>query len=380
MIDLSRNGYSHEEIRNVLHMKYGSRLVRFRYLLLDKDENEVAELKTVESGTIEMAAFAVLKRTAKFKLKSIDFMVNNELRVINWNTDRIQVFVEFKMPDGGWINFSLGIFLLSSPVRREEGESIYREVEAYDKLIIPKEDKVTERYTIRAGTSYHDAMVSLLESTGVRKINIENSEKLIPNDKEYDPGTEKLRIFNDLASDLNFTPLWVDEFGFFRSFQYRSPQEQPSDYVYRDDDMSVTANGMEEELDLFDLPNVFTVVVANPDNDTILKSTFENTNPNHPRSIPRLGRRVVRFEEKDDIADQEALDSYVERLAAESSQVYGRLKFTTAIMPFHSYFNVLRIRNSTLGINEKYSETNWKIPLVPGGEMTHEVRRVVNLT
>lgn len=414
-IDLSRNGYSHEQVRDVLHMKHGSRKVRFRYFLLDKNENELAEIShLVESGSIEQSAFSDIKRTAKFRLKEDKYIDRdgNE-KEINWNTDRIQVFVEFKIPDwfeqveetdknvyflqasqpiemqrrkvyftkkeGGWIDFSLGVFLISSPTRKEE-QSIYREIEAYDKLLITKEDKVTDRYTIKAGTTYYDAMVALLDSASIDKYNIENNDKTLKNDKEWDPGTEKLAILNDLASDLNFTPFWVDEWGFYRSNQYRSPQEQPSDYTYQDDELSIVESGIEEELDLFNLPNVFTVVVANPDTEETFVSTVENNNPNHPRSIPSLGRRVVRFEEKDDIADQESLDAYVERLAFESSQIYGRVRFQTAIMPFHSYSNVLRIINSKLGINDKYSEVSWKMNLEAGASMEHEVRKVVSLT
>lgn len=412
MIDLSRDGYTHEQIVNMLHMRKGSRKVRFRYFLLDQNGNELAELDTVESGSVEMSAFADLKRSAKLKMRDTTYTIGGEEVEINWNTDRIQIFVEFRMPEEyeqsvlhddewyfltpvfgtddtrrivwtkkeeGWVAFSLGIFLLSSPTKQEEGNSVYLEVEAYDLLLIVKEDRVTDRYTIPGGTRYYDAMVDLLQSAGIQNINIENNEKTIPNYKEYDPGTEKLAILNDLASDLNYTPFWVDEYGYFRSSQYQSPQNRPTDYVYEDDDLSVTVEGMEEELDLFDLPNVFTVVVANPDDDTEYRATVENTNPDHPRSIPSLGRRVVRFEEKDDIADQESLDSYVERLASESSQIYGRVKFSTAIMPFHSYQNVLRIRNKTLGVNYKYVETNWKIPLEAGADMEHEVRRVVSL-
>lgn len=414
MIDLSRDGYTHEQVKNMLHMRKGSRQIRFRYFLLDRNENELAELNTVESGSIEQAAFSDIKRTAKFTIKDTTYVNNEgEISEIDWYTDRIQVFVEFKMPDeytqaameddewyfispgfatnqtrktvwtkkeGGWVTFSLGIFLISSPTKTEEGKHVYREIEAYDKLLILQEDKVTERHTVKAGTRYYDAMVSLLQSAGVDKINIENNNKLINNDKEWEPGTEKLKILNDLASDMNFTPFWVDEFGYFRSSQYRSPQDSPTDYIYEDDDLSVTLPGMEEELDLFDLPNVFHVVVANPDTEEEFISMVENNNPDHPRSIPRLGRRVVRFEEKDDIADQESLDGYVERLASEASQVYGKVKFSTAIMPFHSYSNVLVIRNKTLGIDHKYAETNWSMNLEPGADMSHEMRRVVSLT
>src|SRR5690606_4612041 len=274
------NGYSHEQVVEMLHMKHGSRQVRFRYFLLDKNENEKAEISDiVESGSIEQSAFADIKRTAKFKLK------DNNKYDIDWNSDRIQAFVEFKVPDwfeqveetdtnvyflqasqpiemrrrkvyftkkeGGWIDFSLGVFLLSSPVRKDEGENVYREVEAYDKLLVTKEDKVTDRYTITAGTRYYDAMVNILQSAGINEYNIESNDKVLPKTKEYDPGTEKLTILNDLASDLNFTPFWVDEWGFYRSNQYRSPQERASDYTYQEGLLSIMATGGGEERDLF---------------------------------------------------------------------------------------------------------------------------------
>lgn len=401
-IDLSRDGYTHEQVRDLLHMRQGSRRVRFRYFLLDKNENEKGELKTVESASIEQSAFSDIKRTAKIRLK-------DDTDDIDWNSDRIQIFIEYRIPDwmeqhevenwyfitpvfgttdkqieftkreGGWIAFSLGIFLLSTPTRVEEGRNVYRDVECYDKLLIVKEDLVTDRYTIGKGTNYYNAMWLILLSAGVGKFNIEDSGKALPNDKEYDPGTSKLEILNDLASDINFTPFWVDEYGYFRSNTYQSPSTQSPDYEYQDDDMSVVEAGMEEELDLFGLPNVWTVVVSNPDNDSVLTSTVENHNPDHPRSIENLGRRVVRYEEKDNIADQAALDAYTERLATEATEIYGHIKFSTAIMPFHSYSNVLQIRNQTLGINDKYSETKWSMNLESGGSMEHECRRVVSL-
>lgn len=381
-VDLSRNGYSHEKVRDILHMKHGSRKIRFRYFLLDKSENELGEIShLVESGSIEQSAFADIKRTARFILKDERFIDNNgNERDINWITDRIQVFVEFEMPDGGWVDFSLGLFLLSSPVRKEEGGCAYREVEAYDKLLITKEDKVTERYTIPTGTKYYDAMVQILVSAGITKYVIENDEKTLPTDKEYDPGTEKLAILNDLASDLGFTQFWVDEYGYFRTSRYRPPEDQATDYIYEDDEISVIYPGTEEEMDLFDLPNVFVVTVANPDTEEEFVSVVENTNPDHPRSIPNLGRRVVRVEEKDNIADQEALDAYTERIAQEASQIFGKIRFETAIMPFHSYGNILQFKNRTLGINNKYFETSWSMNLEPGASMMHEARRTVRLT
>lgn len=372
MIDLSRDGYSHQEIVDILHMRHGSRKIRFRYMLLNKDEEEIKDIsKSVEGGRVEQSAFSEIKRTASLYIK--------DNKNINWYTDRIQVYVEFQGKKG-WITFSLGVFLMSTPTKKEQKDGIYREVEAYDKLLILKEDKVTERYTINKNTRYYKAMTDLIISANENKYNIEDSGKVLNNDKEYPPGTEKLQILNELASDLNFTPFWVDEYGYYRSSRYISPQDRAADYIYVDDELSIIENGMEEELDLFDLPNVFNIVVSSPDDESLnLSAVAENNNPAHPRSIQNLGRRVVRYEEKDNIADQASLDAYVERIAFEASQIYGRVKFNTAIMPFHSYSDVLHVKNKVLNIDDKYSEVNWSIELSEGAMMSHEARKVVSL-
>ena len=84
-------------------------------------------------------------------------------------------------------------------------------------------------------------------------------------------------------------------------------------------------------------------------------------NPNSITSSSR-GRTIVDFREVDNIADQESLDAYVQRIANNASQVYGYINFETAIMPMHSYSDVLDLGYSKLGIAGKYSETNWTLP------------------
>lgn len=341
-------------------------------------------------------------------------LYQTELKEVDWSNKRIQPFIEFKMPDefkqkhwtetehyftmpnqsvpedvlkheyeqarNGWLSYPLGVFLVSTPTKKEDGMSIVRDIEAYDKLLILKEDKTDKRIFFSAGRTYYDCMVKILGTAGIKQYNIENNGKKLPTGKEYDPGTEKLAILNELASDLNFTPFSVDEYGFFRSEQYRSPQEASEDYVYEDDGESVIIPGVEETLDTFNLPNVFIVTAVNPDTEEVLRATFTNDSPSHPLSTVNLGRRIVRVEEKNDIADQAALDSYVERIAFETSQIYGKISFSTALMPFHGYSDVLRLRNRTIGIEGKYAETDWSMSLKAGGTMNHEVRKVVSLT
>jgi hypothetical protein len=297
---------------------------------------------------------------------------------IDYLSDRIQPFMEIQMPDGNWIDFPLGVFILSTPTKRDEVNGVYREIEAYDGLVILDEDKFTSRFYLTAGTKYTDAVESILRSAGITRFNIEPKSATLATDMEFKIGTSKLEAINQLLQAINYTPIWVDANGYFVASQYVSPAERAVDYSYKDDELSVIYNGMEEELDLYGVPNVWVVTQSNPEK-TPLVSTKTNDNPDSPTSTVNVGRNIVDFREVDDISDQETLDAYVDRIAFEASQVFGKLKFRTALMPFHEYADVIHVKYDALKIDYKFSETAWKMPLKAGAEMEHEVRRVVSI-
>lgn len=69
MKDLSRQGYTHEEIMDALTMRTGAREVRYRYDLLDSDEQKKGELYEVQSAEVSFSAFSEIKRSARFSLR-----------------------------------------------------------------------------------------------------------------------------------------------------------------------------------------------------------------------------------------------------------------------------------------------------------------------
>jgi len=69
MKDLSRDGYSHEQIRNMLHATSGSREIRFRYDLLNQKEEKIGEIDTMTGGEVTMASMDTIKRTARFSMR-----------------------------------------------------------------------------------------------------------------------------------------------------------------------------------------------------------------------------------------------------------------------------------------------------------------------
>jgi hypothetical protein len=369
LIPLARDGYTDQQIKDALHGKHGSRKIRFRFDLLDSNEVKKKELSNVLGGEVSFAALNDIKRTARFSLVDDGS--------INFLSDRIQPFVELRM-SGGWISFPLGVFLLSSPARTDEPGGVMRDVEAYDGLVILRDDKLDDVLTIAAGTNYKTAIADVLTGAGITKTIIEDTTKTLPRDVAFEVGTDKLKVANALASQINFTPLRVDVNGYFITNTYVAPSERAAEYTYQDNQLSVIYNGMTEEMDLFGVANKWIVVRTNAE-QAPLKSTYTNDNAGSMTSTVNRGRVIADYREVQDIADQTALDAYTERIAFEASQIYGRVEFETAIMPMHDYYDILNVIYGPLGINGNYTELSWSIPFDIGGKMKHSVRKVVTI-
>lgn len=371
MLSLAVNGYSEKAVINQLHAHKGMREVKFRYDLLNKHDVKIGELTSKQGSNINFNSLAEIKRTATFSFKE------SELQDVDWLNDRIRPVFLLKMP-GGYAEWPLGVFLISSPVRREFNKGIYRDIEAYDSSLILLEDKFDNRYRIPSGTKYTKAITDILNGAGIWKVNITAHSGVISVDKEFEIGTSKLEAINTLLTEINYTSIWVDENNYFIARPYVLPSDREADYIYRNDELSIIHDGASEELDLFNVPNKWVRYLSNPEKATI-RSVYVNDLPTSKTSTINRGRTIVDADKVDDILDQATLDEYVKRLAYESSNVYGKFIFETALMPHHSYMNMLFIEHTGIGVSAKYTETAWSMSLTAGGRMMHNTRRVIQI-
>lgn len=342
------------------------RHVSFAFELLDSDNRHKRWLDDVVQGSGQVAnnALAEIKRTARFEVV--------EGSDIDWLADRIKPWAILN-----GISYPLGIFLPSSPTRRHSRGVVVRHVEAYDQAVILREDKVDSRYTVAAGANYIAQARVVLESAGITEMNLTPSSKTLPAAREWDPGTPKLQIVNDLFGAINYRSLYFDSDGLAVGEPYLSPTTAPARHLYATDDASLVLAGAEEELDLFDISNKWVLYTSQPDQAS-LRSVYTNTNPGSPTSTVSRGRTIVDFR-RVEAADQPALDAKVARLAFEASQVYTAVNFSTAIVPDHGESDVIDFVHSGLGISARYVEHTWELPLVAGGAMRHRIRRVVTV-
>lgn len=369
--DRNPNSHTEAEILAVLRGNYGVRRFGFRYELLTENNVYVQELTNIESAKVEQNWLADIKRTAN--------LVIRETGEINYLSDRIKPYIRTWLPPYGsldYVEHPQGVFMLTSPKRNsDEQNRVTRDVTAYDPLKVFTDDKVTTRYTVVSGAVVTDAISTLLGS--IPK-NISPSTKTLVTANEYEPGTTKLAIINDLCSTINYESLSFDEDGTAVVQPYRDPPSRAEEFVYGTGGAGLIVPDVDQELDLFDVANRWVRVVSEPDRP-LLTSTYTNADPSSPTSTVRRGRTIVDFATEEDAVDQATLDAKVARLAFEASQVYEAFEFSTALMPIHSGNDVYRVVYPSLAINTKYVEQSWSLELKPGSPMAHRARRVVKV-
>lgn len=370
------NSHSPAEILSALQAPTGSRWFSYRYDLLAKDGQLVGPLDNVLACTVSQNWLADIKRTARFTLR--------EAGGIDYLSDQIQPWVRLRLPPYGeadWAEWPQGVFLLSSPKRSvNQAGLITRAIEAYDQIQIYADDLVTDRYTVAAGTQYMTAVRALLgaDSPWRPPTKFPPLTTVLPVTKEWPPGTSKIAIINELLDAVNHESLSFDEYGGAVIRPYVNPADRAAEFTYASGQYGLIVPDLDQELDLFAVPNHWVLVFSEPEVAPLVAS-YTNANPASPTSTIRRGRTITDFRTEQEAADLPTLQDKAKRLAFEASQVFEAIEFSTAMMPFHSGNDVYNITYDRMAINAKYAEQTWDLELRAGAVMKHRARRVVTV-
>lgn len=372
-------------------LQASQRTWRFRYELYD-GWYEFKGPVVVEKCNVEYNALATgPNRTAKFRIPAA------EAANIDFYGDQIKAYAELLMPDGGYATFSVGTFDVTTSGRRwinkiakggntvQATESV--EVVGYDGLVRLQQASSHLRYASSVGEFFTEEMKGPLSSVrlGIQGYNITPSTVTEATQLEWEVGTSYLTIVNNLCEQINYDPIHLNGQGIATTGPYTPPELASVAYTYLVDRKSVIIPGIDVELDLFDIPNVFVAMVSEPDRPP-LRSMYTNDDPNSPFSVGNRGREIVKIidpaldssrGEITSAATQAILDEKVTRAAQEATQQFEVCEFTTGLMPFHDHADVLMIDYGAGDL--RYRETAWSMDLVAGGQMKHSMRRVVVL-
>lgn len=330
----------------------------FLYCLVDADGRE-SHLDGVISASIEYQALTRLKQKADISV-SLDHAQE---------IDRSKYVRIYHVLNG--VESLLGTFLMAAPGATYT--EVYKDMEitCYSSLWLLDAKKITQRYFVGKGTNVVNECKRLLDGYGFN-IHITDSPKTTANNREWEIGTPVLDIVNDLLNSINYTSLYPDQYGGFNSIEYILPTDREPSISY---DASQIDNILDPQLvnefDYFDIPNVFTRYVANPDG--YLVATYENKNPSSITSTANAPVNVS-VEEITDVADFDTLYAICKKAAQEATNIYHHVEITTAINPQHLYSDCIYL--SQYGVEGKFIEYNHSIECATGGSHVHKLRKV----
>lgn len=354
------------------------RIEKFHYYLLDSNDmpkdtgiGDTNELFNVLEADISYNSLGRLKSSLTVKI------MDSEYLNIDYLNDRIKVVMEI---DG--LFYNKGIYLISSTERNIEPTQTTRFLTCYSKLKILDMDKILTAYYLPKGSNVRTAIVNLL---GSNPNNITSSDAALNTDYTATYGTSKLDIINDLLDIINYTSLYVDDNGYFASTPYELPQDRDIDVYYiegephSDDEDNVCrliSGSITEDLDAFDVPNIFFKYTNDVDIDPPITAVYPIQQGDNTTTIDGRAPNVD-IEEVSDVSDYATLYAKCKRSAADARSIYSHLEIQTALNPKHGYMTCVNVNVGD--IDYKYIETGWSVDLKAGALMKHTLRRVVEL-
>lgn len=365
-MNIATDIYTEEELLKALCAN--NRQVTYEYTLANQD-GEILGLIPIEDGKISFDSDNEVMRTfsGTTRASSLISLNSTDYQLTPW------LCLKYKNDVVKW---PLGRFIIN-PSEKHENNLTVIELTGYDFGKLALDDKSDARTYAAAGAIY-TSIAAQIAGTIYTDTHVETSVKTCPNPIEWEIGTEKIKIINDLLKSISYNQFYFNELGVGQMTPYVSPDDRGVDRIYQDNEQSIIIDGIENVSDKFEIPNKFVRYVENPD-AAYLVSTYINADPDSPYSIVSRGRTIVDADSVDDIATQADLDSYVRKVASEKMQATETLQFSTLNMPGHGYRDCLLVSVESYGINAKYIETSWEMDLSRGGTMTHVCQKVVTL-
>lgn len=291
---------------------------------------------------------------------------------VNWLTDEIRPEL---IVDG--VPHNLGIYLPAAVRMQSNDTRDAVHLEAYDRNWRVKDNYTDSLLHLDAGTNYVDAVIQLLTACGISLISRTSTSAALNEAREdWNIGSSYLKIVNDLLLEINYNPLWFDADGLAILEPVSVPTAANIEHTLDDTDIrSLIRPTISRETDIYRAPNVIICVCSNADKSGPMIARSENTNPQSPLSIARRGRPISKVVQVSNIASQEDLQAYADRLRNETMITGETIVLKTGLLPGFGVNDVVSVRYGDLFA--VCLERAWTMELAPGGEMTHTLEKVV---
>lgn len=364
-MNIKAEGYTEEQLIAALFSS--ARQVRYEYTVMNSAGAYLGKLE-VDDAVISFDSTSAVMRTLTgtviendiFNRDSIDYQIIPWMCLMMFNNKEAK--------------FPLGRFIVTSSLNYSNNITKLN-INGYDLGKVALDDKTSGRFFASSDNTYEYALRELLEGI-YPDIDITEITSYKSFSQEWEPGTSKLTIANDLLRGVNYNPLYFNENGHGVCEPYILPEEKGIDFQYIADKTSIIVDDIAVETNVFDIPNKWIRYTENADTPYLI-SIVVNDNPDSPYSTVSRNRFIVDTQVVEDIASQAELNAYTKRIASKSMQRLEKVTFYSLNMPGHNYRELLWLNVPSYNIEDRYIETAWQMDLKPGGLMTHVCEKVV---
>ncbi|MBL3682645.1 hypothetical protein D3229_09915 [Leucobacter aridicollis] len=276
-------------------------------------------------GGVELAALSRLGVSGSIE-------IDERGQDIDWLTARVQHVYDPGVE--GVEPWPVATMRFTSPRDRHTSFGVSYSVELLSKLSILDSASPGAFYSLAEGTRIIDTVVSLIQSTGEKRIAVTPSDKTLPNQMVFDPASTILTIINELLKAAGYWSLWVDGAGVYRVEPYEDPSQRPESHRFENGDAQVRFPDWEREQDLSNVPNVYRVYREGSDEDDGIEGVYRNEDEESPFSIPRRGFIIERSESAEVETVEEAVELATRRLR-DAMSVVGRITASHAPLPLN---------------------------------------------
>ena len=313
---------------------------------------------------------------------------------VDWTRDEIEPVM---ILDG--TAYPLGIYAAAQMDPRDTATDASLTVQAYDRCWRVQTTRTETPVYFTSGTSYITAIERLLTGAGIATVLATPSIAVLPEEREWEIATSYLNIVNELLAEINYKQLYFTAEGAAvlepvsvpraGAIRHKLTTRRPRPGEITDERFCTIEPGLSRSTDMFQTPNVFIAVCANPLKGSVLVATAVNDNPQSPLSTVRRGRRICQKYMVNNIADQDELQAYAEKLRNDSLTRGPTPTLTTACLPglgaghlLYLYYKnpIYDIYGNNVGfepIDAICVVRAWTMGLSVDGSMELELERVV---
>lgn len=359
----------------------GTRVTRYRFDLLDNEENLVGEIAGVEDGSVDWTSGTAIKAGGSIQVQDTG-------QVIDWLNCRIRpmaLVTSTGAEDPS--EYGLGVYLASAPV--EDWSDIGRswKVELLDKLSILDSDIVTDSsgnpvtYVAPIGANVLQTVADLIAGVGEASPAILPDTKTLTASMTWDVGTSVLQVVNDLLEAAGYTSLYTDGMGQFRTEPYVSPANRTpvyqslSPFTHGED--SLMSPDWERDRDIYSIPNRYVAVAQGDGAVEGLVAVEINDDPLSPFSFTARGRWVTRVVTGVEATSQADLQARAKMGLAQASSVTSGLTINHVYLPALTLNAAIRFVNPDAGLDMLCYVTQTTIQFDPTALCKSEIREAV---